>query len=62
MTRLLEVIETTRLIYPDSSDIPVHQHNQHVTTDGTLIVEWCELDADCDHVKRPYAPDGDADE
>lgn len=55
MTRLIEVIETTRLIYPtDNKNIPVHQHHQHVNPDGGLIVEWCEFDDDCGYVKGTY--------
>jgi hypothetical protein len=52
MTRLIEVIETTRLVYPQEDSVPVHEHNQHVTPEGTLIVEWCEMD-ECTHVRTP---------
>jgi len=52
MTELLEVIHTTRLI-AGGDGVAVHQHYQHVTPDGELIVEWCVFDDECTYVKDP---------
>jgi hypothetical protein len=59
MTRVIKVIETTRLIYPQDDSGPVHQHHQHVTPEGTLIVEWCEFQENCEYLKTPYGRDDD---
>ena len=53
MTELRDVIHTERTVgVGDSPDDPVHEHEQHFTPDGDLIVEWCPLELDCEYIKE----------